>query len=1435
MWRRRAQQWYRKTAAALIVGLLIMVAGTGVSRPASLRAGTPTAAKRPVTRPAPPPSAAGLAATIAPDPPLVHDGDGIATVALAQISSADLVVRSVRVTVQVPAPARTTGVGVAKGWRCAVAKGGHSVSCALRARSAAASAVAPIHLNVAAVGTHGGRPSFGRAKLQLRGSWLQAGLSGPLVRHASRARLVIEERSPLTVRAHAVDANVIDQVGGSPTPTTLLTGTVARRTSEPISYSWTQVCGRGSCPRVMWTTVTRGVLVPGEQPTAGFAAPSVSRPERLRFRLTASDPRGGVGDVAVVKVVPEQIAHLNPRLKGLRLAGAKLRAAERPVKAVGLSQADRAIVSVGASGAYSTRVGGLVRLNGGVGSQRILRTSWRVSIGPRSMLAGAKRTRTGISFRAPSVPGTYAVRIDAVTRAGSFTRDEIIEVNPSIARASADVAAVNPHLERAFCTTLRAAREHKLISISLPSGGVFSAKADAPAGPADECKGTEKILVSGGSTTLGESRLEAVRGNVTLTHGLEIVSGELEAPKFWKAAPESAGDSHVRALTSARYIHAAEVGGGPLIPFEIPARTANQPAPSHCPETGVGMGIPLTDSGFGDLVGEVCVDHGALSKFPVTSSLPGGWKMDRISLSVAPDARRFELAADASGPKSTGGEISFSGVLTFDGVVSLSVTASNLAVFQSADGQQASLTARGSLTLLPARRFNPSEPNASGSFFPLIDVEVSAAIDNYRPAQNLTLSGHVSWSSHGPLELGGTLVTAVRGTDINLTVEGTFTDANNWGLFAQLASPEGVPIGTPHLLKLKLLEGTLRRNGGQVSISLRGEAADIHGIPGVHAASAKVEFTTSCEFRGEPALPGGAPRVCLMINAFFELKVPGSNEPLTVDGGVKLDLSTLKFEVLGRLSAGTQLGPKEFKLEHMELFVTNAKPPPGSCDTGAAAAQADGVSFGITARGSVLGVPVSFTGAYLAGPQAHYCLGADIGTADLPTGTSDTLQTGNVHAPAQPSCAKPSDPTLQRLRFDYSSETGTGSFVGKFCLPAGVRERLGTIGKGVGTVHLTLLTDGFTGEARYDLHNRVAWFVNALNQDTPDPTKAALGFRSLGFTVSASRTAGASLSLTAHGDVRMPAPTAASGGAGEPASQAPVTVTAGVRISPVPELTFATTLGNNVADEPCTSATPGAITRAFGAEGFNICHLGLQGTIGASGIGLGVNAKFTLPHTWSSELGTRNASFEIGFNVSASTPCLDLSVLQQDRKKGPALDLFNKGAILADTAMLQIAPNGCQLPGRPHIPAGIALKFDGTMFGTPTHVDLKIERQLAGLKIDFTQRTGASSLGPLRFGETSIRVLLDPAQNQTTLGLKTSMSIGTGTVTIDGTFNRSGGTTTLDAKADVHATLLRARFDGTADLHFQSGPGGTQAQVQRSYAPGHRDHDDRRPAQRTPV
>jgi len=1341
-----------------------------------------------------------LAAAISRDPSLAHDGDGIATVELADVSSSNVAVRQVKAAILAPAPAGVKAIRAAPGWSCAISNAGHLVSCTLPVGVTTASSLSPINLAVAAVGTRG-KPSFGRANLQVQASWVQPGFNGRPLPRSSAASLVVDERAPLVVRARAVDGTVTDPVSGFPTATEVLEGVVGRRTDEPITFGWRQLCGRG-CARVRWATATHGVLVDGEQPTAGFSPPHVDKPQLLRFALTASDPRGAVSAVATVRVLPEQIERLNPRLSAAGLAGARLRSSQPAITRLASGDSDQAVVTMAPSGIYRATVDGVVRLEARVGGQHVTHVSWRTSFGPPGMLAGAVRAGTQIEFRAPAVPGTYAVRMAARTPAGGFSHEELLEVNPGRPAVAADTttwAAMATGRDHAFCAVVDAARLGGAVSIPLRSGGSFTAQTNRPV---TDCAHTEQIVFTGGRTKLGSFELEGLRGTITRGRGVNIVAGIAVAPEFWKAQAESAADARVRTVHGPLLAQAAQAGLGPAIPFEVPETTAPGPGPSSECVTGVGLGIPLTDGGFGDFSGQLTIGRSGLSDFPLGGSLPGGWKMDCISLSVAPDAGRFELNADASGPSATGGKFSLFGVLTFDGQVSVSVIGSNLAVLDSGDGEQATLTAQGTLTVLPALHFG-----TTSGYFPVIDVSVSAAINNYRPAQNMTLSGQVSWSLNGPFELAGTLVTDVKGTKISTRVIGSYSDANNWRLFAELSTgPEGLPIGNPTLLKLTLLQGELENRGGKLSISLKGEAADIHGIEGVKATSATVEFTTACQFHGELTQAPDGTRVCLLIDSAFEITLPGSTSPLKVSGRVKLDFTTLKFEVVGSLS---QFGPDAFKLHDIQAFVTNAAPPLNTCSGVARAATAGGLSFGITAKGEVLGLPLNFTGAYLAGNPVQYCLGADLGAAELPTGSSDTLSPSTGPAPGQPSCERPSDPTLQQLHFEYSSTTEEGSFTARFCLPAAARERLGTIGKGVGGLRLTLSRDGFVGFAHYTL-GRTVWFVNALNQDEPDPTKAAVGFRGMSLAVEATRSAGLKIGLAADGELQLPKPTAASGGAGTPASQVPLSLRADLSLGPQPRFSFVTSLGRNVAGQPCNGTTA-SIKDAFGAPGFNICQVGLGGAIGASGVELSANAKFTLPTEWGNQLGVRNASFEIGFNVSALTPCIDLNVQKANSDGGPALDLFDKGAIVADKARLTIAPNGCELPGRPRLNPGFVFEFKGTMFGTPTDVNLEVTRLPAGLKINFTQTTGASTLGPLKFGETHIHMLLDPSANESKLGLRTDLTIGQTKITFDGTFHAVGTgparKVTLDVTAGLHGNLLGVRLDGDVKLHFESATG----------------------------
>ena len=203
---------------------------------------------------------------------------------------------------------------------------------------------------------------------------------------------------------------------------------------------------------------------------------------------------------------------------------------------------------------------------------------------------------------------------------------------------------------------------------------------------------------------------------MTLTGGLAVSSGELQAPDFWSGGP-----------------------GRPTLRFQLPDRVANG--------VRVGLGVRLAADGtWGNLAGELVLDRASLANLPIVGSLPGGWHMETVRLAVDPSARRFELSASARGPPTTSGDatLGFDGSLSFDGSARISVVAANLAVLQSPEGQ-ATVSAQGRLDLLPGRTFDPNR--GPGRRFPVVDVALSGSISNFRPAPGLKLDGEVSWST----------------------------------------------------------------------------------------------------------------------------------------------------------------------------------------------------------------------------------------------------------------------------------------------------------------------------------------------------------------------------------------------------------------------------------------------------------------------------------------------------------------------------------------------------------------------------------------------------------------------------------------------------------------------------------------------------------------
>jgi hypothetical protein len=332
---------------------------------------------------------------------------------------------------------------------------------------------------------------------------------------------------------------------------------------------------------------------------------------------------------------------------------------------------------------------------------------------------------------------------------------------------------------------------------------------------------------------------------------------------------------------------------------------------------------------------------------------------------------------------------------------------------------------------------------------------------------------------------------------------------------------------------------------------------------------------------------------------------------------------------------------------------------------------------------------------------------------------------------------------------------------------------------------------------RYTL-DKPYWLIGAKDATgtEPDDTKAALAFRSLGFTLNIN-SAGVEVGLDAGGTLRLPKPSADLGG--DPAaarpSETPLTLGALVRLGANPSFTLVVQLGGD-ANKACTPQNEGALRDVFGQKGLTVCHLGLSGELSASP-SLSASASFTLPDEWSKQLGASNAALRVGFSVSATRPCVDLAIEQIDPNR-PAMDLFDKGVVITNQAHLLVAPTGCQLPrgggALKTIDPGFRLDFDGVVLGAKVSVFAEIKRSGAAFAVDAGFKSDELELGALKFGKTDIHLKADPTAGSTSISVKTSAELGTSAIA-KGSFH-------LDAAFSVSSSRASRQISGSGGVEF---------------------------------
>ena len=537
-----------------------------------------------------------------------------------------------------------------------------------------------------------------------------------------------------------------------------------------------------------------------------------------------------------------------------------------------------------------------------------------------------------------------------------------------------------------------------------------------------------------------------------------------------------------------------------------------------------------------------------------------------------------------------------------------------------------------------------------------------------------------------------------------------------------------------------------------------------------------------------------------------------------------VDLATLELSLSGGVPASQSFGPKELQLHSVHVWATTAPAGAGTCDQLALASRVAtataGLSYGFSAKGTIAGIDVNnIAGAYLADGQ--YCLGASLGAANLPGKDGGVLQPVGAGAPA--GCAAPDAPALQNLTALYSSATGTAKLDGTFCLPGSLRKSLGKLGDGTGTISLRVTRSdsgaSLDGDVRYALAQPYWLIGGSADGSAPLAGKAAVAFQSLGLHLTVAPN-DLTISLGADGKLRLPQPhdTQQFGAQGAPPVAA-IHLDATAALGANPRFEISARLDRDGAfdgEQPCTRQRA-AITDLFGQQGLDVCSLAVTGSLSASP-SIAARASFILPATWGRELGVANASYGLGFSVSATSPCLDLAVSQRN-PSAPAIDLFNKGVLTADQVHLVLAPTGCRLPaklpGQPteEIPAGFQISFDGSLLRTPVNLFAAMTLSGSSFKIDANLRVGRFALGPVTFdADTVLDVLADPGSSTYRFALKTSATIGTAAFKIDASFSAANNTIELHARnIELNFDLLLASFKGKMSFDFVQTPQRTQA------------------------
>lgn len=590
-------------------------------------------------------------------------------------------------------------------------------------------------------------------------------------------------------------------------------------------------------------------------------------------------------------------------------------------------------------------------------------------------------------------------------------------------------------------------------------------------------------------------------------------------------------------------------------------------------------------------------------------------------------------------------------------------------------------------------------------------------------------------------QMSGTFTFGSADEPFTLSAEGKYKSADSWslGLASSNTSTYGLNGGT---LLISEISGTVARgeqdfpDGKRVVnvFDATGSVTKPELAEGVQLSSISLRITNKCE-ESEPDCQSTEVRG-LVSAAISTATSTDSTMDITVSGVINFTKQAVLLQA--KVQAGTPIGPAGWNFKAATIIFASSSY--GFCQSADAAARAPkAYTIGVSGEGTLFDKQVELN---LQFSKEGSCVWGLVGTLD----TGGGLETTGVVASWTnfPNGAVISTSASSNVKI----AANTVSVNGKVTLP----EALGDFFKASILDFSGEVTGKFQGgkfEIAYSLNDPLS--VSKSENSTFTFTKINLGFKwdKSGKYPTTSIYAGAEAALFLKGDggsipdstTNLGAQIAFTGGGGGMQMEISAGITA--------------------PDQENAFGIPGLVVKELGASAtLNLLPVRGQVTLAASAI---------TPKSWSSAGFAAGTPVSFAISVGNLAPsCVELGIGKKDSNE-IALDVANKGFLVANYFKLLIAPAGCKVAigagTYRTIPAGYGFAFNGRFLNAPIDVALNV-----GLGNDFIMKgnidvpklelplltlSGADGAGPAH-----VLVDIDSAESRYDAAIDAGMVVG---------------------------------------------------------------------------